>query len=358
MPNVLIVDDSPTARQTLDAILTSDPEIRVVGFAVDGREAVAKTKLLRPDVITMDINMADMNGLDATKEIMIDVPTPIVIISASARAREVETTMLALRAGALTVLEKPLGPLHPHFDVLAKEIADTVKAMAEVAVIRHHRRGVTSPKATSQRASEQSTIRALPLDDPSLRSKVIAIVASTGGPPALAKVLGELPVDFPIPILLVQHIVPSFIEGFARWLDGVIPLHVKVALDHESLMPSTVYIAPHGHHLGVSRAKRVCLSDSPPMDGFRPAGTHLFASVAETYRENAIGIIMTGMGSDGVLGLKRIHHFGGYTIAQDESSCVVFGMPKAAIEQTVINRVLPLDDIATHLLQIAKVNAS
>ncbi|EMI15964.1 response regulator receiver modulated CheB methylesterase [Rhodopirellula maiorica SM1] len=344
MHTVLIVDDSATAREVLRAILCEEAGFRVIGFAKDGHEAVEKAKELHPDVITMDINMPGMNGLDATREIMIEAPTPIVIVSASTRVREIEASMEALGAGALAILLKPPGPHSPKYAALAKEIVKTVKAMAGVLVIRRRRRLKTN--------GETNVVRELP--DPPKRGKIqlVSILSSTGGPPALAKVLGELPANFPAPILLVQHMVPSFVAGFASWLDSVIPLPVRLACDHERIEQSCVYVAAAGSHLGVTRGSRICLSDDPPIDGFQPAGTHLFASVAEQFGNASAGVIMTGMGRDGVDGLQRIYDAGGTTIAQDEATSVVFGMAKVAIEQKIIGSVLPLDQIGKQLQRL------
>lgn len=346
MPSVLIVDDSPTARDILAAILSSDPAIEVLGVAENGRQGVEMTKLLSPDVITMDINMPLMNGMEATKEIMIESPTPIVIVSASTRVDEVEWTMQALRAGALTVLKKPAGPGAADFDDLAKEIVHTVKAMAGVFVIRH-RRGPALAVVT-----EPVSASVVP-DIPKSTLRVVAIAASTGGPPALACLLGALPANFPASILLVQHIVPSFMEGFVAWLDGVVELKVKLAEQHERMELGTVYVAPPDQHLGLSTPTRLELCDEPEIDGFRPAATYMFRSVADSLGNHLAAVIMTGMGSDGVEGLRRVHQRGGYTIAQDEESCVVFGMPHAAITAGVIESTLPLEAIAAELQKIA-----
>lgn len=351
MPSVLIVDDSPTARSVLAAILSSDPEIEIVGLADNGKHAVELCKSLTPDVITMDINMPIMNGMEATKEIMIETPTPIVIVSASTRVVEVEWTMQALRAGALTVLKKPISPDVPDFDELSKEIIYTVKAMADVLVIRH-RRGKpmpTVPKPIPPVPTPPDSTKS-PVE-PSLR--VIGIAASTGGPPALASLLGSLPANFPTPILLVQHIVPSFMDGFVAWLDSAVGLKVQLATQHGRIEPGTVYIAPPGRHLGMSSPARLDLSDAPEIDGFRPAATYLFHSIAERWRDRVAAVIMTGMGSDGVSGLRRVHELGGHTIAQDEESCVVFGMPNAAIAAGVIKTTLPLDRIGEELQKVA-----
>ncbi len=341
---VLIVDDSPTSRDVLTAIFSQHPELKVIGTAQNGREAIEKTKSLKPDVITMDIHMPVMDGLAATKEIMIEAPTPIVIVSANNQANEVETTMLALKAGALTVMMKPTGPHAPDFAQRSKELVRTVLAMADVLVIRHRR--------SRDASSAPESIATVPFSKVN-RLEVIAIVASPGGPPALAKLLKGLPANFPVPILLVQHIIADFLPGFAAWLGSVVPMRVTVAVGNQALQPGTVYVGPHGFHLGVSRGRRIQLSDSEAIHGFRPAGTHLFASVGRAFGKAAAGVILTGMGRDGVDGLAEIKAAGGPTIAQDEATSVVFGMPQAAIGRQLIDTVLPIDEIAQHLIKIA-----
>ncbi|QEF98616.1 Chemotaxis response regulator protein-glutamate methylesterase of group 3 operon [Stieleria maiorica] len=345
MPRVLIVDDSPTARDVLANILGSDPDLEVVGFARNGLEAVAQVKKLKPDVVTMDLDMPVMDGFAATREIMIEHPTPIVIVSAASRAGEVETAMETLRLGAVNLLLKPVGPSSPEYEARAKEVVRAVKAMAGVFVIRR-RRHLMSHQPDQVNAVSPPECLSQPH-----RIRVIAIAASTGGPPALVKVLGALPTDIAVPILVVQHIAAGFMNGFASWLDEVIALKVKIATDKETLRAATVYFAPQDLHLGVTRT-RIRLSDAPPIAGFRPAGTHLFESVADAFGCDAAGVILTGMGDDGVRGLIKVHEAGGVTIAQDEASCVVFGMPRAAVEAGAVDTVLPLDAIGPRLDQL------
>lgn len=349
MIRILVVDDSPTARGALCGILESDPEMEVVGQAKDGREGVEMAKRLRPDLVTMDLQMPRMDGFQATEEIMIEAPTPIVIVSASTRIQEVETAMQALRAGALTLLLKPPGPTSPDFEKARQEILSAVKAMADVKVIRRYRRkqDVSTATETPAPAAPASAAEAAP--PASVRA--VAVTASTGGPPALNALLGELPEDFPAPILLVQHMAAGFIEGFVSWLDSVVALRVKLASHHEPTVGGVVYVAPQNRHLGVTREGRIRLSDEPPISGFRPAGTHLFDAVAKHFGEDSIAVILTGMGRDGVDGMRAIHQAGGRTMVQDEESCVVFGMPKAAIDEGLVDVVSPLPKMARQLMR-------
>jgi two-component system chemotaxis response regulator CheB len=344
MIRVLVAEDSPTARALLVGILSSDPEIEVVGEAQDGTQAVEMTQALRPDVVTMDIRMPRLDGFEATKEIMITAPTRIIIVTASTIAHEVETSLYALRAGALTVLPKPHGPQAPDFEETARQLLATVKSMAQVKVVRHWRPAAPLPGAG--REEKPARPRSTP------RGRVVALATSTGGPAALYQLLGDLPTEFPPPILVVQHIAPGFIAGLADWLNKACGLRVKVAEDGETLAARTVYFAPDNRHLGVTDLGRVALSQAPPVGGFRPSASFLFESVARAYGPAAVGVILTGMGDDGVDGLRALQRAGGRALAQDEKTSVVFGMPGAAVGAGAVEEVLPLQDISRRLVEL------
>ncbi len=353
MIRVLIVDDSPTARALLTAVLGADPQLQVVGEARDGVEAVALTQKLRPDVVSMDIHMPRLDGFAATKEIMITAPTPIVIATGSTQAGEVVTAMHALRAGALAVVQKPRGPDAPNFAETAARLISTLKSMSQVKVVRHWRSAQERLKADSDRLNQQralvhpSSFILHPLP------KVVAVAASTGGPGALQQMLEGLPGDFPVPILVVQHIATGFTAGLAVWLNTVCDLRVKVAEPGELLRAHTVYVAPDDRHLGVTD-RAVAVAAEPPVGGFRPAATYLFESVARSFGSAAVAVILTGMGEDGVQGLREIRRLGGRVLAQDEASCVVFGMPAAAIAAGLADEVLPLAAVAPRLVQLVR----
>jgi len=336
---VLVAEDSATMRELLVAVLTSDPELIVAGEAKNGLEAVEMARRLRPDVIVMDVRMPVMDGLEATKRIMVEVPTPIVIVSGSFDVREIEVSMHALRLGALSVLPKPPGPESPAFAEAAREFAATVKAMAQVKVVRRwpERPGVPGPVAARVARAE--------------RARVVAITASTGGPAALSRLLSGLPGDLPVPVLVVQHMAPGFVAGFAGWLNSVSSLQVKVAEDGEPLGPGGVYLAPDGCHLGVAGQAAIRLSAEAPIEGFRPSGTHLFRSVAASFGPSVLAVILTGMGEDGVAGLRAIKDAGGRVFAQDEASSVVFGMPGKAAEAGLADAVFPVEEMAARMLE-------
>lgn len=350
---VLVVDDSNVARQLIVGILKSDSDIEVVGEARDGVEAIQLASKLRPDLITMDVNMPRKDGFEATLEIMTDWPTPILIVSSSQVVSEVSTAMKAMQAGALWVVLKPSGPAQANFEKRSREFLAMVKAMAEVKVVRHRRR--TQGKSSNvEPAAQQPVPRPKTLTRVVSGAKVVAIGISTGGPTALQTLLKRIPRDFPLPILIVQHISKGFMTGLVKWLndDPQIALPVKVAVTDEPLQPGTVYFGPEGQHFGVGRRDKVLLSNAPDIDSFRPSATFLFQSVAKEYGEGAIGVIMTGMGTDGLQGLNAIHAAGGRIIAQDCATCVVYGMPRAAVEAGIVDAVLPLNSIAEHLLRL------
>jgi two-component system chemotaxis response regulator CheB len=337
MIRVLVVDDSPTARVLLTAILGSDPNIQVVGQAADGFEAVVLTGKLRPDVVTMDLRMPGMDGLEATKEIMITAPTPILIVTSSVVAGNVETSMHTLRAGALAVLAKPSGPGSPDFDDCVQQLLTHIKALSQVKVVRRWRQAADRVRADSR---------------PRNRPRAVALAASTGGPAALHCILTALPRDFPVPLLIVQHITHGFSRGLADWLSKECDLHVKLADPGEKLAPRTAYLAPDDCHLGATRDGCALLDHSPPVGGFRPSGTFLFESLVRAFGPAMLAVVLTGMGDDGTAGLKTVKLAGGGILAQDEKSSVIFGMPRAAIQTGLVDHVLPLESIAGKLIEL------
>lgn len=340
MIRTLVVDDSPTARALLIAILKSDPEFDVVGEASDGVEAVRMTRELRPDFITMDIQMPQMDGLQATRTIMANTPCPIVVIS-NLDLEEVKTSLNALRAGALMVLQKPAGPLSPNFAKAKAQILATAKAMARV-------RTYTRIPAVEPLRQDEKTV-AVASSRPKVTPRVVAIAASTGGPKALQMLLGELPGDFPCPIVIVQHIASGFVAGLASWLQESSRLKVRVANNGERLEPGTVLLAPDERHLTIGADDRVMHSDAPPDGHFRPSANVLFEGVARAYGAAGLGMILTGIGNDGVNGLMAMRRAGGFIVAQDQASSVLFGMPEAAILAGLPDVVLGLKEMPAFL---------
>ena len=342
---VLVVDDSSTSRLLLVSILRADPEIEVVGQAADGLEAVELVKRLHPDIVTMDVQMPRLDGFAATKRIMVETPTPI-LITTGVDPRALSVSLEAVRMGALAVHSKPGDPRAPGFDAEARELTRQVKAMSRVKVVRHFDLEMALPRVAHP--SPAASLLGVP-------TQVVAIAASTGGPAALYRILTALPADFPVPILVVQHISHGFSAGFASWLDEASPLRVKLAEEGEALRPGSVYVADDDHHLCVSWTRKVHLSKAPPVGGFRPSGTPLFESVAAAFGRNALAVILTGMGRDGVDGLRAIREGGGRTIAESEASAVVYGMPAAAVQAGLADLILPLDQVRDALAGLVAV---
>jgi len=330
---VLVVEDSPVARRLLVHILGSDSELEVVAEAENGVQAVELAGRHRPDVIVMDVLMPTMDGLEATRRIMETAPTPIVLVSAGYDGG-MDPSFEALEAGALTLLAKPRGPEVEGFAQEATALTITVKLMADVKLVRRRQR---TPKAALQPAATPAAARR-PAD-------VVAIASSTGGPAALATVLGALPETTPVPILVVQHITPGFHVGFADWLDRISPLRVGLARNGLALQAGEVLVAPSDVHLGVTSKGTVALSADRPIGGHRPSATYLFTSVARAFGDRACGVILTGMGDDGAAGLRVLKEAGGMILAQDEATSVVYGMPREAIALGVVDHVLPLDQL-------------
>lgn len=350
---VLIVEDSTTSRALLVALFTEAPEFEVVGEAANGAEAIEKTIELSPDLVIMDVYMPVVDGVDATKEIMREAPTPIVMVSASASTSDVSLGLSATQAGALVLLEKPHNPGAASYKDECAHLLATAKAMAHVKVVRrwgteHIARAQDRWMSTPPRpASKEAAV--------SQRARLIAIGTSTGGPAALHRILIDLPRDIDVPIVIVQHMALGFIDGLAKWLTANVGLKVVVAAEGDQLVRGTVYLAGHDRHLGVNPGGRVTLSDTSPLAGFRPSADYLFDSCARSYGSGLIAVVLTGMGHDGVAGLQTVHQRGGRVLAQDQHSSVVFGMAKEAIDSGVVDEILPLEAIGRRLSELVRV---
>ncbi len=342
MIRVLIVDDSPVARALLQHILSSDPQIEVIGTANNGEEAIAFTKNEKPDLITMDIIMPRMDGFQATRKIMEATPVPILVVSASVKREEVEKTWRAVEAGAVGVLEKPSYADMGVPNGNAAKLVETVKVMSQVKTVRRWKKPSESDRIPSpQKILEQ--------DRAKKNLKIVAIGASTGGPQALKQILSQLPKSFKLPVLIVQHIAPGFTEGFVNWMNTVSALPVRMASDGEQPRPGEVYVAPDFHHMRVGRNRKIALAADEQDNGIKPSVASLFRSVAEVYGSEAVGVLLTGMGRDGATELKLMESKGAVTIAQDKESCLVFGMPGEAVKIGAAKYSLSPDKIAEML---------
>jgi two-component system, chemotaxis family, protein-glutamate methylesterase/glutaminase len=345
---VLVVEDSPVQRDLLVHILMSDQDMAVVATASDGEQAVEEARRHRPDVIAMDVHMPKMTGLDATRKIIETWPTPIVLVSGSSMRDEATATFRALEAGALALIQKPNGVGHPMHDQTARHLRETLKTMAEVKVVRRWPRRDRAP------APAQIPVRTKAITDVQLEADVVAIGASTGGTLALKSIFSGLPSNFVAPILVVQHIAVGFTAGFAEWLSQSSGVIVRVAKHGESLQPGHAYIAPDEHHMSVERGGRITLSQHAPENGHRPSVSCLFRSVAAVFGPKAIGVLLTGMGTDGAEELKLMKERGAATIAQDKESSVIHGMPGRAISLDAATYVLSPEEIAAALGALRK----
>ena len=341
---VLIVDDSHTAREFLGFLLGSDPGLEVVGFARNGEEALTQVKRLSPHVITMDIHMPGMDGFEATRRIMETQATPIVIVSGSSTVNESVTACRAPGAGAVAIVPRPYGFGHPQFATSAAKLVETVRLMAEVKVVRRWpRHGVQT--------GEAQPLTPVP---GRVDVRIVAIGASTGGPAAIVSILAALPKGLPCPVAIVQHICDGFTAGFGEWLAQTSGLTVHVAADGELLLPGHVYVAPSGHPMGVSNLNRITLDAGPAENGVRPAVSYLFRSVAAAFGRHAAAVLLSGMGKDGAEALGLIRDRGGLTIARDQASSVVHGMPGEAIRLGAASHVLAPEQIAALLTGLVR----
>lgn len=338
---VLVVEDSPVVRLVLTHALNKDPDLRVMGTASDGGAAVEFVSQNKPDVVLMDVHMPKMDGFEATRRIMETQPLPIIMCSATLEREEVSTTFRAMEAGAVAFVQKPAGPGHEGFDRMMQELVESIKLMSEIKVVKRRARNPCSAES--------------PRTAPKLAAgvKIIAIGASTGGPPVIQALLAGLPKSLPVPVLIVQHIATGFLEGMAEWLRQTTGFQVEMAEQGQQIVPGRVYLAPDGFQMGIGSFGRIQLRNEPPENGMRPSVSYLFRSVASTYGANSVGILLTGMGRDGAEELKLMRDNGAVTIAQDAETSVVHGMPGEAIRLGAPTHVLPPDQIAAMLGMLA-----
>lgn len=333
---VLVVQPEGDVR--LSDAMAGDPGIEIAGVTANGARAVSMARRIRPNAIVIDAALADGEAFTATRSIMAESPTPVIIAIDDGAREPAQLRLEALQAGAILAVRKPPDRETPDFAIRRSGLIAAVQTLAPMNLDRGARpRGL-------ERSAEPAHL-------PERRATLVAIAASTGGPAALCRIIPELPADFGAPILLTQHIASGFVDGMARWLNGLGPLHVKLAEDGETLRSGAVYVAPDNHHLIAHDDGTISLGDAPPVSGHRPSATMMFRSVAAAYGRSALAAILTGMGSDGLDGLTEIRRSGGTVVAQDEASSTVFGMPKAAIEAGIVDRILPLDGFARHFIR-------
>ncbi|MGG6239497.1 chemotaxis-specific protein-glutamate methyltransferase CheB [Nodosilinea sp. AN01ver1] len=343
---LLLVEDSPVALALLQRIFRDVPDMEVVGVARNGHEALALIPAVKPTLICTDLHMPKMNGLELTEEVMARFPCPILVISASVQAEDTQTVFRILEAGALDIFPKPRTGLASEYEKARTNLLAKVRVLSGVTVFTHRRRSAATatPSLPPQPAGSINT--QINTSTP----RLLAIGASTGGPQALLAVLQPLPKTLPVPIICVQHISSGFLQGLVNWLDSSCALRVTIAAPGDTPQPGVVYFPPERHHLEINSSGQMVLSQGAPVAGHCPSVTVMFKSVAAHYRRQAVGVLLTGMGRDGADGLQALALAGSLTIAQDEASCVVFGMPKEAIALGAAQQVLPLNAIAPYLL--------
>lgn len=356
---ILLVEDSPVALMILKRILTSSSEIEIVGVAHNGVEALEMISRLQPKVICTDLHMPKMSGLELTRRVMAECPCPILVISASVNQQEdAQNVFQLLQAGAVDIFPKPTVELLSEYEQIKRELITKIKILSGVSVFTQYpgTRSLESTIKTSRSLEHEKLSTKKSNNRPSLAShfaspRVIAIGASTGGPQALFTILKSLPANFPIPIFCVQHISVGFLDGLVDWLSTECLLKIVIAQVGDVPLPGTVYFAPDHYHLQLNQQGRIALSRDLPVSGHRPSITVMFQTIAAYYRQSTLAILLTGMGRDGAEGLLAIAQAGGITIAQDEQSCVVFGMPKEAIALGGAQHILPVSQIAPMLLK-------
>lgn len=339
---VLVVDDSPFMRAAIRRALDRFDDLEVVGDAADGPAALAQAEALQPDVVTMDVNMPGMDGVEAVRQLVARRPTPVVMLSAHTQ-QGARVTLDALQAGAVDFLAKPAGEVSVNFGQVAEELAQRLRAAAG-----------TRPRWVSPDPVSLVSMPAVCRDPgrPRAASRVVVVGVSTGGPSALTRVLPRLPPDVGFSLVVVQHMPETFTAALAERLNDLSAISVAQAVDGDRPVPGKALIAPGGSHLELDRTGALRLSSAPPVNGCRPSADVTMESAARSVGRRAVGLVMTGMGRDGTAGLTAIRAAGGRTFAQDEASCVIYGMPRSAVEAGVIDEVVALDRIAARLVEV------
>jgi two-component system, chemotaxis family, protein-glutamate methylesterase/glutaminase len=359
---VLVVDDSAFMRKVLQGIIAADSQLEVCGEARDGRDAVTQNEILKPDVITMDINMPHMDGLQATEIIMSSNPRPILVVSSESR-EGAEVTLKSLELGAIDFVAKPSGGIDLDMNSVKEELCRKLKMAAKVRVVRTATRSKVQQEIASSAPRSEPASRTFEQSLQENKSAgggtavapapfrgngkfpLVVVAASTGGPATLMKFVPDFPKDFPGAVVLIQHMPGSFTAQFSQQLGETSRIRVKEAEAGEIIVPSQLYICPGSHHMRVSPTGRISLDDGPRIGGYRPCADLTLESAAEYFGPMTIGVILTGMGNDGSRGIQAVKNLGGHVIVQDEATAVIFGMPQEAIKTGVVDQTLPIEQI-------------
>jgi two-component system, chemotaxis family, protein-glutamate methylesterase/glutaminase len=370
---VLLIDDSSIVHVLLEKVFAGRTDMRICGNAYNGREGLELVRKTNPDVIIMDIGMPEMNGLDAIVEIMDERPTPIIVFAGASKS-SIDISFRAIELGAVHIIEKPYAEDLSSLKVFMDEkLVKSIKTFADIKVVRHIKRSEPrTERKTALNHESKDRKQDRPFDEVPAKAKtstesakaagvkagdwlVIGIAASTGGPQTIRTLLRELgSVGSLAAVVIVQHMAEGFMEGFCEWLRTGAAFPITIPRNGEQAVPGSVYVAPGGYHLAFDADGSFKYVDLPPIMGIRPSADIMFESLAKTFGARAVGVILTGMGSDGVAGLRKVKESGGYVISQDRESSLVFGMPKAAIEAGVVDTVLDLKAIPEHLLRTCK----
>jgi len=344
---VLVVDDSVLIRKILCSMIEGDDRFEVVGCAESGKKAIEMCSCYSPDVISMDVHMPDMDGIEATRQIMSLLPVPIVIVSGFYNSSEVEMAIKVLEAGAVFIMEKPCSPGHPNYESNKRNYLSTLKIMSEVKVVRRKMASKTVETAIKPPIIDN----AMPANT---QFEILLIGASAGGPESARRLLENLPADFPLPVVFVQHIDPHFVEGFATWLNSYSNLKVVIASSGMQLKKGFVYMPAGKSHIILKSDKSIGMIPETNEKELVPSINRFFESACEVFGSKAIAVLLSGMGKDGVQGMKNLFSAGALTFAQDEKTCLVFGMPHEAIKLNAVNKVLPPNEIAQEIVSIIK----
>ncbi|MDX2105249.1 MAG: chemotaxis-specific protein-glutamate methyltransferase CheB [Candidatus Melainabacteria bacterium] len=344
---VHVVEDSLVVQKLLVNILESDPDIKVVGVSESAEHALESISNLKPDLITVDIQLPKMNGLALTQEIMSRDPIPIVVVSGTSEKKDVAKAFDLIEAGALAAIEKPVGFGHSDYQRLAQHFISTVKTMSEVKLVKR-RTPLTYKKIKENQNTTSTQIKS--------QFEIIVIGASTGGPSVIQTILKDLPANYPLPIVIAQHIAPGFLSGLVQWLIRTTGKSVEIAQDNEKLKPGTIYLCPEGRQTGFAPRQTFKILQIDHPSNLAPSVSYLFQSACDTFGKKAVAVLLTGMGQDGANEMRLIKEAGGTTIAQDAESCVVHGMPGEAIKIGAVDKddILPACKIGSKLRELAQ----
>lgn len=347
---VLIVEDSLVAQKLLRMLVNSDDRFELVAVAENGKQACEFVQKFNPDVVSMDLMMPVMDGVEATLKIMQELPKPIVVVSSFYETTEVDMAMKVLQAGAVTILPRPYGPGHDKYEQSAKKYLNTLKLMSEIKVVKRSKSKEPIPVRKDCNENEVSS------DNNKIQCyDALAIGASAGGPDGLVTILSGLPSNFPLPVFVVQHIDGQFTEGFVSWLNSSSKMPVSIAKNGEKALPGHVYLPPADQHLVLRYNGIIATTNDAPVNSARPSVDVLFRSMAQVYCKKSLVVLLSGMGKDGAHALKHLFDLGALTLAQSEDSCLVFGMPGEAAKLGAVSKLLSPNQILQEILHVIKI---